>query len=177
MERVHEMTAAEALESLLRSYIQYYDVIREDVEPPFTAEARFHTHDEQYVFVKSARISEAESSEYVFFATAETLGANEVAALEDTAWERGLALVTPHDHHRNSDITLIILAEHIAPEAMAAVKKSRRYKSYRFTLQGWSSYRVIALELSSGTLACNRLGRDQKKLFRNIINQVGESLS
>lgn len=162
------MTATEALERLLRSYVQYYNVIQDDVEPPFSAEAIFHTHDEQYILIKRARISEADSSEYVFFAALEDLDAESLKALDETAWNRGLSRVVPYAGHRNSDITLIILAEHIDKAALAAVKKLYHYKSYRFGLHGWSSYRVIALDTSSGLLACNRLGRNLKKLLRNI---------
>ena len=92
-------------------------------------------------------------------------------ALDAAAWERGLSFVKPHSAHRNSDVTLIILAEHIPPEVMAEVKKRRHYQSYRFGLQGWSNYSLVALETSSGTLACNRQGQSLKKLFRNISNQ------
>ena len=166
------MTAHEALETLLRSYTQYYDVVREGVEPPFAAEALFHSHDEQYVLVRSARISEADSHEYVFFAVLDQLDADGLKTLDETAWSRGMARVKPHKDHRNSDVTLIVLAEHITPQAMAAVKKLRHYQSYRFGFQGWSNYRVIALETSSGSLTCNRLGQSLKKLFRNISNQT-----
>ena len=164
------MTATEALERLLRSYVQYYDILREGVEPPFTAEAVFHTHDTQYVLLKSAAISEAESHEYVFFATAESMDLADVTVLDETAWERGLARVKPYSCHRNSDVTLVILAERIDPDAMAAIRKFKHYKSYRFGLHGWSNYRVIALETSSGTMAHNRLGQSLKKLLRNISN-------
>ena len=162
------MTATEALERLLRSYVQYYDILREGVEPPFTAEAVFHTHDTQYVLLKSAAISEAESHEYVFFATAESMDLADVTVLDETAWTRGMARVKPHKDHRNSDVTLVILADHNAPEAMAAIKKFKHYQSYRLGFQGWSNYRVIALETSTGTLAHNRLGQSLKKLLRNI---------
>ena len=165
------MTASEALEKLLRSYVQYYDVIREDVEPPFAAEARFHSHGETYVLVKSARISEADSHEYVYFAAEENVDLEKLMELDQAAWERGVAFVKPHSAHRNSDVTLIVLADHITPEALAAVKKLKHYKSYSYRLQGWSNYRAVALETSSGTLVHNRLGRELKKLFRNITNQ------
>ena len=164
------MTATEALDILLRSYVRYYDIFREDVEPPFAAEARFHTHDETYFLVKSARLSEADSHEYVYFATPETLDLAGAKALDEAAWERGLSWVKPHSAHRNSDVTLVILADHIDPEAMEAIGKFRHSKSYRYGLQGWSNFRVIALETSSGRLAYNRLGRSLKKLFRNIKN-------
>ena len=164
------MTASEALEKLLRSYVQYYDIIREDVTPPFAAEAVFHSHDAQYVLIKSAQISEAECHEYVFFAAEESVDLATAQQLDETAWTTGLGRVKPYSSHRNSDVTLVIIADHIAPEVMAAIKKFKHYQSYRFGFHGWSNYRVIALETSSGTLAYNRLGQHLKKLFRNISN-------
>lgn len=165
------MTPDEALERLLRSYTQYYDVVREGVEPPFAAEALFHSHDEQYFLVKSARLSEADSHEYVFFAVEEALDEARLRLLDEAAWSRGMERVRPHKDHRNSDVTLIVLAERMTPGAEAALKKLKRSKSYRFGLQGWSNYRVIALEVPSGRMAHNRMGRSLRKLLRNITNQ------
>ena len=70
------MTAMEALEKLLPSYVRYYNIKREDVTPPFSAEAEFYTHDEAYFLFKEAKMSESESREFVFFATTEHLDAN-----------------------------------------------------------------------------------------------------
>ena len=162
------MTATEALEILLRSYRRYYNVKTEDATPPFTAEAAFHTHDEQYFLLKSARLSEADAHEYVFFATGQSMELENVKELDEKAWEEGLSRVTPHSNHRSSDIVLIILAEQISGDAKDYIKALKRYKSYRFTLQGWSNYSVIAMETSTGELSCNKRGRDLKKLFRNI---------
>ena len=162
------MSPADALRILLKSYQRYYNVATEGVEPPFAAEAAFHTHDEQYFLVKSAKLSEAESNEYVFFHTGESLDLSQAQALDRCAWERGLSRTKPGPNHRNTDVTLIILAERIAPDAAEFLKKSKHYQSYRFTFHGWNSYRAVALETSSGTLSYNKQGKDLKKLFRNI---------
>lgn len=162
------MTPTEALEALLKSYQYYYNVTRDGAAAPFAAEAVFHTHDEQYVLVKSAKLSEAESHEYVFFATADTLELSQAQALDEAAWTEGTSRVQPHSSHRSSDIVLVILAESVTPEAAAFIKKLHRYKSYKFSFHGWSHYRVIALETSSMRLTCNRMGQTLKKLFRNI---------
>ena len=166
------MTAEEALERLLRSYTQYYDVLREGVEPPFAAEACFHSHNEQFVLVKSARISEAESHEYVFFAVERELDGDRLRELDETAWSRGMERVRPYSAHKNTDVALVILTERMTPQAEAAVRKLRRSKSYRFGLHGWSNYRAIALEVPSGRLVHNRMGRSLRKLLRNISNQT-----
>lgn len=162
------MTATEALKLLIKSYNRYYNVKTEDVTPPFTAEADFHTHDEQYFLLKTATLSEADAHEYVFFATGQSMEQEDVKELDEKAWAEGLSRVRPHSNHRSSDIVLIILAEQLSQDAKAYIKSIKRYKSYRFTLQGWSHYSVIAMETSTGELSCNKRGRDLKKLFRNI---------
>ena len=168
------MSPTEILNTLLKSYKRYYNIQTEDVEPPFAAEAAFHTHDEQFFLVKSAKLSEAESHEYVFFAVEESLSLADVRRLESCAWDRGISQVKPSVYHRSTDVTLVLLAEHIAPDARAYITKCKRYRSYRFSFHGWSSYRVVALETSTGGLSYNRRGRELKKLFRNIQTSTRE---
>lgn len=162
------MSKEEILEKLFSSFQVYYNIKREDVESPFVAEAEFHTHDEQFFLVKSAVISEAESKEYVYFAAEECLDEENLIRLDETAWERGIAHVKPHGNHRNTDVTLIIVADKITPEAFEKLPKLRHYQSYRFGFQGWSNYRLVAIEQSSGRAAYNRMGKSLKKLVCNI---------
>lgn len=169
------MNAQEVLEKVLKSYTTYYDVKREDVTPPFAAEAEFHSHDKQYFLVRSATLGESESNEYVYFHAMEELDLDTLQKLDEAAWEAGMARVTPHKDHRNSDVTLIVIADHITPEAASAAKKLKHYKSYQFTTQGWSHYRLVALETSTNSLTFNRQGQELKKLFRNILKTLQET--
>ena len=166
------MTAQEALQTLLKSYWRYYNVKEEGVEAPFAAEAEFLSQDVQYFLVKSAKLGEADSHEYIYFATEEHLTLERAKLLDETAWSRGMSRVEPKPNHRNSDVHLVILAEKMDDDAADFLKKLRRYESYNHMLWGWSHYRVIALETSTGRLACNRMGRDLKKLFRNIKSAI-----
>lgn len=163
------MNKNEILEKLFASFQVYYDIKRNEVEPPFVAEAEFHTHDEQFFLVKSAVISEAESREYVYFAAEENLDLETLLYLDQRAWERGIAKVKPHGSHRNTDVTLIIVADQIAGEAFKQISKLRHYQSYHLGFQGWSNYRLVAIEQSSGRAAYNRLGKSFKKLVCNIL--------
>ena len=162
------MTAREALPSLLKSFVRYYDIKEEGVEPPFAAEAEFHSHEEQFFLVKQAKLSEAESKEFVFFGVSEHLTLEEAKRLDVTAWTRGMSRVVPHDGHRSSDVVLIILADQVDADAAAYLKKSKRYESYKHTLHGWSHYRVIVRDMSTGKLTFNRMGRNLKKVLGNI---------
>lgn len=163
------MTLQEALQKLLPSFQRYYNIKTEEVEAPFVAEAVFQSHNEQYFLIKSARISEANSNEFVYFYATESLRAEELTALDTCAWERGTGNVQPNSYHRNTDVALIIIAEKIDEDALQLIRKLKHSKSYKFGLHGYSNYRLIALELSTGKVVHNRLGQSLKKLVSNII--------
>lgn len=165
----NKMTVNEILDKLLRSFQVYYNVKREEATPPFAAEAEFHTHDEQFFLVKSAVLAEAESREYIFFAVQEYLDMDTLRRLDEAAWASGMKRVKPHKDHRNTDVSLFIVAEKISPEVFKQLPKLHHYQSYHLGLQGWSHYRLVAIEQSSGRAVYNRLGRSYKKLIRNII--------
>lgn len=162
------MTTSEALEKLLPAFYRYYTVKREDVTEPFAAEAEFCSHDTQFFLVKSAKLSESDSREFVFFATEEMLDADRLKILDETAWNTGMSRVEITPTHRSSDVSLFIIADKIAPDAAALIKKMHHYKSYSHMLKGWSKYSLIALELSTGNVIYNHQGQELKKLIRNI---------
>lgn len=163
------MKVTEAIERLICSFDVYYNVKRENVEPPFVAEAEFHSHDEQYFLIKSAKISEAESNEYVYFATVKHLQEETLYNLDAAAWNTGLSKIIPHKNHRNSDIVLFIIADEMDSDVYKKIPKINHYKSYRFSLQGWTNYQLVAIESSSGRMFCNHQGQRWEKLICNII--------
>lgn len=164
------MNVTEALDKILCSFIRYYNIKKgEEVEAPFTAEAEFISHNEQYFLIKRAKVADINSNEYVYFYAADEVDFETLKNLDETAWKRGLAKVVPDESHRNSDVTLVIVTDKLSAEAKVAIPKMKHYKSYMFTLHGWSYYRLIALELSSGDLVYNRQGQSLKKLVSNIL--------
>lgn len=162
------MTANEALEKLLPSFVRYYNIKREDVTEPFSAEAEFYTHDSAYFLMREATLSESESKEFIFFSAIEHLDTDTLKSLDEKAWETGMSRVEITPIHHSTDVTLIILADSIDPDAFKLIKKLKHYKSYCLTLRGWSRYRLIALETSTGKITHNHLGAELKKLIRNI---------
>ena len=92
--------------------------------------------------------------------------------LVSKAWATGLEKVHPHEGHRNSDITLIILADKIAEETQITIKKTKLYKSYKFSFWGWSNFKLATAELLNQGIYSNRLGKDYRKLLeKNIFNK------
>ena len=163
------MTREEMLKKMLRSFAAYYDINTETPAAPFAAEAVFHSHSDAYFLVKSAAIGEAESHEYVFFASVDQLDSSLLASLDQTAWDTGISRVKPHSSHRNTDVTLVVAASSVTEEAKAQIPRLKHYKNYRMSLHGFSHYHLIVADLSSGDLNCNRQGRSLKKLFNKIL--------
>lgn len=161
------MTKEEKLESVLKAYTRFYNIKRDDVEPPFDAEAEFISHNEQYILVKSAKIAEIDSNEFVYFKSVDRLTEETLTELDKTAWERGLSKVNPGPGHRNSDVSLIIIADKIDEDAFKLARKLKHSKSYLFTFHGWSNYKLIAIDLSDNRTTFNRQGRTLKKIINN----------
>lgn len=162
------MELSQAIEKLLPSFEQYYTV-KKDTDPLFCAEAEFRSHNEQYFLVRSARIADIDSNEFVFFAQLPSLNDENLKQLVSKAWEIGLERVKPHQGHKNSDITLIIVTEKIEENTKTVVKKTKLYKSYKFSFWGWSNFKLIVTELQNQGIYYNRFGKDYRKLLEKNI--------
>lgn len=154
---------------LYDSFGAYYNVKTEDVEKPFSAEAVYHSDDSMYFLIKAAKMSESYTHEYVYFADVDVLDEKTLTSLDEIAWERGLANVNPGPGHHCSDVALIIIADRIEESAARKMKEISHHKSYRFMLWGYSNYRLVAIELSSGNVANNRQGKSLKKLVCKVL--------
>ena len=156
------------LTKLLSSFERYYTIETDNPTQPFNAEAFFNVHGEQYVLLRIAKIAEMDSKDYVYFKVEDNLDSDKLQNLAQTAWDAGIAKVVPYSGHRNSDVTLIILAYKIDDDTKKLIKKIKFYKSYKFSFWGWSHFRLVVKELSSNKIYFNRFGSDLKKVLINI---------
>lgn len=127
------MNSNGVLGKLLHSFERYYNISTENIESPFSAEAVFKSHNEQYFLIKAAKLADIDSNDFVYFfdnaadsekpAAGElSLSAEKLSSIAQEAWKRGLSRVNPYYGHRNSDVTLIILSDKIDEDSF---KKSR----------------------------------------------------
>ena len=165
------MELQDALEKALHSYEAYYTIEREHPLPPFAAQAEFSAHGESYFLIKRAKYAELDAKEFLYFALEDTLTAERVEELAALSWADGLAKVEPRPNHRSSDVIVIILTGRLTPEAAAAVRRIRRYRSYTLGLRGWSHFRLVAFEPPRGALSHNRQGEATAKLMRRIFQE------
>lgn len=164
------MEPSKALSVILPAFGQYYTIKENNVTPPFCAEAEFRSHNEQYFLVRSAHIADIDSNEFVYFATLSDLDDTKLEEFINAAWQNGLTRVHPHEGHRNSDIILIILADRIADSTKIKIRKTKLYKSYKFSFHGWSHFKLTAVELASKEIYFNRFGKEYSKLIKKNLN-------
>ena len=160
------MAPSDAIKQILPAFEQYYTVKKEDITPPFCAEAEFRSHNDQYFLVRSAHIADIDSNEFVYFASADELSTAQLEELVNTAWDTGLAKVRPYNGHRNSDVSLLIFTKSINPETINAIKKTKLYKSYKFSFHGWSHFKLAVCNTSDMQVYTNRQGKDYAKLIK-----------
>ena len=162
------MELPQIIEKVLPSFERYYTV-KKVSDPPFCAEAEFRSHNEQYFLVRSAHIADIDSNEFVFFASIPNLDSQKLNELTKSAWENGLTRVKPYNGHRNSDVTLIIITDKIDEETKKAIKKTKLYKSYKFSFWGWSNFKLAVVEADTQGIYFNRFGKDYQKLLKKNI--------
>ncbi|WP_294429051.1 hypothetical protein [uncultured Treponema sp.] len=167
------MNSNGAIEKIYQSFERYYTVSTQNVEAPFVAEAVFKSHNEQYFLIKAAKVADIDSNDFVFFYSDEdssgslengSLSIEKITELAQIAWKRGLSRISPYYGHRNTDVTLVILSEKIDEKSIRQIKKINYYKSYKFGFYGWSSFRLLVYETSTGRTVTNRRGSDLKKI-------------
>ena len=163
------MAPSDAIKQILPAFEQYYTVKKEDITPPFCEEAEFRSHNEQYFLVRSAHIADIDSNEFVYFADPDELTETKLEELVNTAWNTGLAKVRPYNGHRNSDVSLLIFTKSISSETIQKIKKTKLYKSYKFSFHGWSHFKLAVCDTRDLTIYTNRQGRDFIKLIKKNI--------
>ena len=159
-----------ALDNIVASFNRYYDVNKIDPIEPFHVEAVYRGRDMQYMLIKKAKVFETENYEYVYFYKTDNLDRETYDALEEAAWADGLKRVNPHQNHRSSDVTLVIVAGSVDGECDKIIKSAKRHKSYSYGFQGYSAYRLVVCDLSKGSVLSNRRGSDLKKTVNNILS-------
>ena len=160
------MKPSDAIKQILPAFEQYYTIKKEDITPPFCAEAEFRSHNEQYFLVRSAHIADIDSNEFVYFAATEELQDEKLGELVNAAWNTGLAKVRPYNGHRNSDVSLLIFTKSINQETIKTIKKTKLYKSYKFSFHGWSHFKLAVCYTSDMEVYTNRQGKDYAKLIK-----------
>lgn len=165
------ITALDKLtDKVLEAHEAYYDVRRgyDYAGMQFAGYAELHAETSQYVLTKQAKLWEAHTHDYLFFAKREALDLQEVDRLVAFMKTNALEKVKPEQDHMTSYLTLIILAGTADCSALTAVEKARFRKNYAWGLKGWADLRVAVVDLSCERVVTNVRAREMASLLESI---------
>ena len=69
----------------------------------------------------------------------------------------------------NNYITAVFLCDSCDADVIKAIKKTRIYKSFHFSLHGWMDHHTALVELSTGQIDANRGGRHTAKFMKKVL--------
>ncbi|WP_317855851.1 hypothetical protein [Chakrabartyella piscis] len=166
------MNQEEYLEKLLSSYQSYFDIERDvNLENrTLAATAFFHSRSEKYVLSKKAQLWATEMNEYVYFAFADVLTADDFLTLKEDVLQAGLQKIKPHKEHMYSYVSLVVVTDLVSEDAKKAIKKAKFHKTYQFSLHGWMYLRIAVVELSNHSIYANKQGEDMTKLLQEALS-------
>ncbi len=162
----------EVLDNLILQYEGYFNIERPHIygDREILAYAQYTQRMEKYLLVQRAQLYATESYEHVFFI--------HVAHLDETTWEKEKSIaiqaekdyVVAHNEHMYSYITLVLLCDTIDDDVVKAIRRMHYTKNYKFSIQGYSTVRVAAMDLSNDTIVTNARGREIRKVLENALH-------
>lgn len=178
------MTSSEIRDDLFERIVAahggYYDILRDyQFEGrTFPAFASFHSHGEQYVLVKRAKMWEVETHDYLFFEKADHLSAANLEQEIEFVTSKGLTKVIPGPSHMSSALSLVIVANSADDEALKKAHKARFRKNFKLSLHGWADLRVAVVDLSRAggdRVTFNAAGKGLAKMLTSNLALVEQS--
>ena len=156
------------LERLLASHETWFDVYR-DYEfdgRVFPGYAEFHSHGEQYVLVKRAKLWEVDAFEYLFFTTADTLHEAELEDLVAFMKTHAIQKVKPEPNHMTSYLSLVIIANNADKDVKRLVRKTHFRKNFALGIRGWADLRLALIDLSDDSVTTNPQGEEMRETLK-----------
>lgn len=165
---ISDLSKEDLLAKLLRAHQAYYDIFEnhEYAGRVFPGYAEFHSHGEQYVLVKRAKLWEVDSHEYLFFDMAEHLDAEHVSQDIQFMQEKAIGVVNPQPNHMSSNLSLVVIADYVDDDAARLLKRTRFRKNFKLGLEGWTDLRLAAIDLRGKRVVTNGAGKEMKKTLQ-----------
>lgn len=162
------------MNALLRAHEAYFDVTDgySFGGRDFAGYAEFRSHSEQFVLVKRAKLWEADAYEYIFFDTVEHVDSGWVDEAFRFMTNEAIAKVEPDENHMMSFVSLVAIADTVADEAKAKIRKTRFRKSFKFGFRGWADLRMAVIDLASMDVVTNGMGKEMKPTLLSCLQAV-----
>ncbi len=165
-----DLTREQVVDKLLKSYRAYYNITTYDeTESPLAALCEFYEHSQKYVLSQKAELWSADSEEFIYLFSISHLTLELYEKYKAYSYEDGMKRIHVGPGHMYSFITPIFICDTCDEDAVKALKKSRIYKSFHFSLHGWMDFHVAAVILNDKRIERNPSGRTTAKILKKIL--------
>jgi hypothetical protein len=135
----------------------------------FDLTAKSHIRNEKYLATKQTVLYAYENNEYCFFKTMDEVNFKDVDRIFNTIKHVANDFVEPSEEHMSTTFTGIIITEKPIDEDMKRkIKKLRYQKSYKMGFHGWSSVRLVIVELGTGNVVASREAKKVGKFYEPV---------
>lgn len=166
------LTKERAVEKLLQSYRNCYNIEMLENDAPFVAKCEYYATETGYILSSKAELWRAKSFEYLYILSVDELNEQTYRAIEQAVYERGMAQVHPKAGHMYTFITPVIVCDTATPDGIKALKKCRIHKSFKFSLYGWMDFHATAAVLSEEQTYSNMSGQSTAKHLKKVLFQT-----
>jgi len=164
-------TKEQVLEKLEKAYGRSYDLVKhEDITEGLLIEGEFHVHSENYVISKKAQLYQMDSNEYLYIFYYPNLTVELFENAVSTAYDLGFPKIKPDENHRSSYIVAEFICDSFDDDAIKALKKYRKRKSFQFSLHGWMEVHSVLIDLRSESVYANSDGRLCGKFLKSVLH-------
>lgn len=167
---VMEYSVQAAVDRLLKSYQAYYNITQFDEEQrPLTAICEYYEASQKYVLSHKAELWSENSEEFLFLFQMDRLTLPEYEKCRDYAYEEGMKRAHIGPGHMYTYITPVFVCNECDADALKALKKTRIYKSFRFSFHGWMDFHTAVLEVQHNKISSNTGGRPVEKVMKKVL--------
>lgn len=151
------------IESKLRANFHIEkDVIEDNIK--FEMIARYHNISGRMFISKVDIIDQYETFENCYLKCIDVPEIKDILEYFDIMIQKSKG-INPGKDHFYTDVTGIIVAEKLPLESENTLKKLKFGKTFRLMWRGFTTVRLICVELSTGNVFSNKAGREIKKVY------------
>lgn len=197
------LTRQEACSKLLRLYKSYYNIHRFDggesavreggshkgrtdeevmsiiseESYPLIARCDFFEHSQKYVISQKAELWSADREEFLYLFSMPELSWELFKKCRDYVYSDGMERLNVRPGHMYTYLTAVFLCDSCDADVIKAIKKTRIYKSFHFSLHGWMDYHNVVAVFNDSIIDSNFSGKPSAKFMKKIFYHKKEKES
>ena len=144
---------------------------------PLIARCDFFEHSQKYVISRKAELWAADREEFLYLFNVPELTMEIFEKCKAYVCEDGMERINVGPGHMYTYLTAIFLCDSCDNNVIRAIRKTRIYKSFHFSLHGWMDYHNVVAVFDNSLVDSNYSGKSSAKFMKKIFYHKKEKES